>query len=141
MVRVEVLKNYLVEILNSLQKEYKTFNVNFLPSDVDNYSLNKIPTRTKKEVDITGNRINKEVYVLSSRNQYSSNIALNIANMGFWEAFEDKIYSNNENGILPSIEGIIKIECLNCGSLTRAQTQTCEMSIQIQIEYEVREEN
>ena len=71
------------------------------------------------------------------RYTYGSNIAENLENMGFWEEFESKIYSNNEKGTLPNIDGIIEIKCLNCGSIQDAEPQSCVMSIQIEIDYEV----
>ena len=55
--------------------------------------------------------------------------------MGFFEIFEKLISSNNEKGILPNIEGIQSIQCLNCASMTNANTNTAEFDIQLQIEY------
>ena len=137
MTRIENLKTYLVNVLNELQKKYKIMNVNFLDKEVDNYSIDRIPTQMEVETYITGKSICKDVYNFRSRNSYNSNVAENLSNIGFWEAFEEKIYSNNEQGILPV--GTNKIRCLNSGSLQRADAQTCEMSIQIQIEYEKEE--
>lgn len=135
MTRVEATKNYLVTVLNDLNKDFNVLNVNYLSNEVDNYSLDKIPTQSKIETTITGKRLMKDVYNFRSRNSYSSAIATNLSNLGFWEAFEEKIYSNNDQGILPSIEGIQEIMCLNCGSLQRAGTETCEMLIQIEVDY------
>ena len=42
---------------------------------------------------------------------------------------------NNEKGILPNIKGIQSIQCLNCGSMNNANTNTAEFDIQIQITY------
>lgn len=136
MTRAEKLKLYLVNVLESLEKDFETLNINFLGKEPDNYSLDKIPTQSTVSTSITGIRTMKDVYNFRSRNFYSSSTANNLANIGFWEAFEEKIYSNNEQGILPDINGIKEIKCLNCGSLQRADTQTCEMSIQIEIDYE-----
>ena len=47
----------------------------------------------------------------------------------------ENIKSNNENGILPEIDGIEKIECLNCGTMKNAQANTSEFDIQLQITY------
>ena len=44
---------------------------------------------------------------------------------------------NNENGVLPQIEGIESIQCLNCGTMNNAEKNTAEFDIQIQITYEV----
>lgn len=133
--RTEQLKIYLMGVLDSLYKDFEMLNINFLSSEIDNYSLDKIPTQSVIETTITGKQKKKDVYNFRSRNAYGSNEATNLSNMGFWEVFEKVIYSNNEQGILPNIDGIYEIKCLNCGSLRRADTQTCEMSIQIEIDY------
>ena len=133
--RTEQLKSYLMDVLNDMRKEFEMLNINFLSSEIDNYSLDKIPTQSVIETTITGKQKKKDVYNFRSRNAYGSNEAINLSNMGFWETFERVIYSNNEQGILPNIDGIYEIKCLNCGSLQRAETQTCEMSIQIEIDY------
>lgn len=133
--RTEQLKIYLMNVLDGMRKDFEMLNVNFLSSDIDNYSLDKIPTQSVIETTITGKQKKKDVYNLRSRNAYGSNEATNLSNIGFWETFERIIYSNNEQGILPNIDGIYEIKCLNCGSLQRADTQTCEMSIQIEIDY------
>lgn len=134
--RIDSLRTYLINVLDELKEDFETFNINFLSNNVDNYSLNKIPTETTIEKTIIGTRTCRDVYNLLSRETYSSNTADNLINQGFWEEFEDKIYFNNENNILPEIKGITKIECLNCGSLEVAETQDCIMSIQIAISYE-----
>lgn len=136
MSRINAMKEYLVGVLIELGKDFDVLNVNFLSNEVDNYSLDKIPTQSTVETTITGKRLMRDTYNFRSRNYYGSEIAENLANIGFWEAFEEKIYSNNEQGILPSINGITKIECLNPGSLQKAGTETCEMSIQIRAEFE-----
>ena len=133
--RTEQLKSYLMDVLNDMRKEFEMLNINFLSNEIDNYSLDKIPTQSVIETTITGKQKKKDVYNFRSRNAYGSNEAINLSNMGFWETFERVIYSNNEQGILPNIDGIYEIKCLNCGSLQRAETQTCEMSIQIEIDY------
>lgn len=138
MTRIEALKTYLVDVLTSLNKSYGKMNVNFLSNNIDDYNLQKIPNKTIVNEDISGNFIDcKDQYNFMGRYTYGSNIAENLENMGFWEEFESKIYSNNEKGTLPNIDGIIEIKCLNCGSIQDAEPQSCVMSIQIEIDYEV----
>lgn len=136
MARIDKIRTYLINVLDEMQHDFQTLNANFLSSEPDNYSLNRIPTEETTVIDILGNRVCRDVYNLLNREEYSSNTADNLSNIGFWEAFEDKIYSNNEQGVLPDIEGIKSIRCLNSGSLQIADTQTCVMSIQIEITYD-----
>ena len=63
------------------------------------------------------------------------NLINNLKNIGFFEEFEKIIRQNNEQGILPDIENIESIECLNCGTMNIANTNTAEFDIQLQITY------
>lgn len=135
MTRVENLGKYIETILEKLNKNYKKINVDFLGLEVNNYSLDKIPTASTVQSWITGTNICRDVYSFRSRNAYSSDRIDNLKNIGFFEQFESIIKSNNDKGILPEIKGIQGIECLNCGSVATANTNTCEMDIQIQITY------
>ena len=76
-----------------------------------------------------------DVYSFRSRKLYSQDTINNLKNIGFFEQFENKIKSNNEEGILPNIDGIESIECLNCGTMNNADGNTAEFDIQIQITY------
>ena len=84
---------------------------------------------------ITGEEIHRDVFSFRSRNNYSQDTLINLLNIGFFEVFESIINSNNKKGILPDIQGIESIRCLNCGSMNNATTNTAEFDIQIQITY------
>ena len=106
-----------------------------LSNDINNYSLDKIPTETTIERWITGDEIHRDVYSFRSRMAYSQDTINNLANIGFFEKFEKLIKNNNEAQVLPDIQGIESIECLNCGTLINANTNSAEFDIQIQITY------
>ena len=134
--RITKLRTYLFSIIDTLLTDNKyQINANMLSSEPNNYSLDKIPTASTVEEWITGTRICRDVYSFRSRVGYSQDTINNLINVGFFEIFEDIISSNNEEGILPNIEGIQSIQCLNCGSMTNANTNTAEFDIQIQITY------
>ena len=134
--RITKLRTYLLSIIDVLvtNKKYQ-INANMLSNEPNNYSLDKIPTSSTVEEWITGSRICRDVYSFRSRVGYSQDTIENLINVGFFEIFEKLISSNNEKGILPNIEGIQSIQCLNCGSMTNANTNTAEFDIQLQIEY------
>ena len=134
--RITKLRTYLFSIIDTLLTDNKyQINANMLSSEPNNYSLDKIPTSSTVEEWITGTRICRDVYSFRSRVGYSQDTINNLINVGFFEIFEKIISSNNEEGILPNIEGIQSIQCLNCGSMTNANTNTAEFDIQLQIEY------
>lgn len=135
--RITKLRDYLFNIIDTLitdNEEYQ-INTNMLSNDINNYSIDKIPTQTTVERWITGIEIHRDVFSFRSRMAYSQDVINNLSNIGFFEDFEAKIYDNNKKGILPEIEGIEKIECLNCGTMNFAETNTAEFDIQIQITY------
>ena len=134
--RITKLRTYLLSIIDVLvtNKKYQ-INANMLSNEPNNYSLDKIPTSSTIEEWITGTKICRDVYSFRSRVGYSQDTIENLINVGFFEIFEKLISSNNEKGILPNIEGIQSIQCLNCGSMNNANTNTAEFDIQIQITY------
>ena len=134
--RITKLRTYLFSIIDILLTDNKyQINANMLSNEPNNYSLDKIPTSSTVEEWITGSRICRDVYSFRSRVGYSQDTINNLINVGFFEIFEKLISSNNEKGILPNIEGIQSIQCLNCGSMNNANTNTAEFDIQLQIEY------
>lgn len=134
--RINKLRNYLCEIIDTLttNKNFK-INANMLSKNVNNYSLDKIPTDSTVEKWITGLEIHRDVYSFRSRKEYSTNEINNLQNIGFFEEFESIIKSNNKKGVLPDIKGIESIECLNCGTMLSADNNTAIFDIQIQITY------
>lgn len=134
--RIYKLREYLMEILDTLlsSDEYQ-LNANFLSEEIGNYSLDKLPTEYEEKW-IIGPTIKKEVYELRTRNNYGTNVLDNLSNIGFFEAFEKEIENKNKNKDFPKINGIEKIECLNCGTLSDVNSpDTAEFSVQIQITF------
>lgn len=136
--RIAKLGEYLEIILETLNSKYKKINADFLGIEVNNYSLDKIPTISTIEEDITGSRICRDVYSFRSRNPYSSDRLINLKNIGFFEEFESIIKTNNDEGVLPEIDGIESIVCLNSGAFNYADEsmKTAVFDIQLQITYE-----
>lgn len=134
--RITKLRTYLFSVIDTLTTDKKyQINANMLSNDINNYSLDKIPTSSQVEKWITGIEIHRDVFSFKSRNAYSQDVINNLSNIGFFEKFESIIKSNNKKGVLPNIEGIESIECLNSGTMLSNDTNTAEFDIQIQITY------
>lgn len=133
--RIEKLRTYLFNVINGLtdDRDYQ-ISADFL-GGIGNFSLDKIPTASKTERWIIGIEKHRDVYSFKSRMAYSQDTLNNLKNIGFFEDFENKIKSNNENGVLPDIDGIESIECLNCGTINVVDTDSAIFNIQIQIIY------
>ena len=134
--RISKLRLYLFNIINTLttSRNYQ-INADMLSNKVGDYSLDKIPTDTEVERWIIGVAKKRDIYSFRSRKPYQPDTIKNLENIGFFEEFEKIIKSNNERGVLPEIDNIESIECLNCGTLNNAETKTAEFDIQIQITY------
>ena len=135
--RISKLRDYLFENINTLttNKDYQ-INADFL-GDVNDFSLNKIPTASVVTRWISGVEVHRDVYSFRSRKFYSSDAINNLINIGFFEDFEELISSNNKKGILPDIDKIENIECLNCGTLISIDGTRATFDIQIQVTYRV----
>ena len=137
--RISKLRDYLFDIINTLTTNRKyQINADML-GEVGDFSLDKVPTNTEVENWIIGIDRKKDVYSFRSRKSYSQDTINNLKNIGFFEEFESIIKSNNEEGVLPNIQGIESIECLNCGTLNSVDGSEATFDIQIQITY--RDEN
>ena len=134
--RITKLRSYLFDVINSITDDTNyQINADML-GNIDDYSLDKMPTNTEIEKWITGTTKRREVYAFRSRKSYSQDTIDNLLNIGFFEQFERKIKSNNDRGILPNIENIESIECLNCGTmLSNDNGNSAIFDIQIQITY------
>lgn len=135
--RIMKLREYLFGIINALttNRNYQ-INANMLSNKIEDYSLDKIPTDTEVENWIIGVVKRRDVYSFRSRRSYSQDAIVNLKNIGFFEQFEKKIKSNNDEGILPDIDNIESIECLNCGSMINNDDgKSATFDIQIQITY------
>lgn len=134
--RITKLRTYLFSIIDTLttDKNYQ-INADMLDNDINNYSIDKIPTVSTVEKWVNGVEIHQDIFSFRSRKAYSQDTINNLSNIGFFETFESIIKSNNKKGVLPDIEGIESIVCLNCGTMLSADTNTAEFDIQIQITY------
>ena len=133
--RISKLRDYLFEIINTLTTS-RNYQISAdMLGKVGDYSLDKIPTNTEVEEWIIGIVKRRDVYSFRSRKAYSQDTINNLKNIGFFEDFENKIKSNNDKGVLPEIENIESIECLNCGTLNNVDGTQATFDIQIQITY------
>lgn len=133
--RITKLRDYLFNVINTI-----VTNTNYqIGADylgkIGDYSLDKIPTELEVEKWVIGSTVCKDVYSFRSRKAYSQDTINNLKNIGFFEEFENIIKDNNDKGILPEINNIESIECLNCGTLNNVNGTEGIFDIQIQITY------
>ncbi len=134
--RITKLRQYLFDVINTLTNDNNyQINADMLSKDINDYSLDKIPTDSYIESWIIGDTIKQDTFSFRTRKAYSQDTINNLTNIAFFERFEDTIKSNNEAGVLPDIDGIESIECLNCGTMIANETNSAIFNIQIRITY------
>lgn len=131
---VKKLKDYFSEHV-SLAEEFKNILVDFLDKEAITYTIEPIPTEYTVTPYSDGGSLRQYVFQFSSREYYDEGVAQQIENLGFYEEFQKEIENNNKNKILPDIDGIQSIECLNYGTIQDVQTGTAKYSIQLRITY------
>jgi len=137
--RITKLRAYLFNVIDEITNNSEQINANMLDKDINNYSLDKIPVDTEMENWIIGISIKRDVFSFRSRKAYSQDTINNLKNIGFFETFEKKIKDKNNKGILPDIENIESISCLNCGTMITNESNNAIFDIQIQITYREEE--
>jgi hypothetical protein len=138
--RIEKLRQYLFEnIITLTQNSNFQINANFLSNKIDDYSLDKMPIAPIVTKLICGVEIRRDVFSFRSRKSYSHDKVVNLNNMGFFEEFEKLIKSNNEKGVLPEIERVESIKCLNPFTMLSNDDGTKAIfDIQIEVKYRDR---
>lgn len=114
---IESIRDYILKCpyLEDLAK----VNVNFLPRDPNNYSIEEVPSQSgsviKRYLDGTTER--EFNFIFACIFDYSEDLQINIENSGFFENFQEWIEENNLNGIYPALK-----EGLEPNSLTVTTT-------------------
>ena len=115
---IEAVRDYLLTC--PLLEELARINVDFLPEDASTYSIESVPTQTIISTDIDGSTTRQFVFVFASRLLYTDELRNNIENSGFYEAFEEWLETNSDNGVFPELaKGLTptKIEAMSSGYL------------------------
>lgn len=131
---VEKLKEYFIEHVQ-LANEFKNILVDFLGEEATTYTIEPIPVETIVTPYTDGGSLRQFVFQFGSREFYDNGVAQNIDNLDFYEKFQKEIETNNNNKVLPDIDGIQSIECTTGGVLDGAESGTAKYIIQMKITY------
>lgn len=133
-IRIEKIRQYLIDI-DIIDEDYR-INVDFLGENPTEFAIVPIPVDPILEKHVDGSSLRQYQFQLISCNDYGADVLQNMSNSKFYEYLYDLIESNNKEEILPDINGIESIECLNNGAILDATTNTARYSIQMKITYE-----
>ena len=118
------------DILNN-----KKVNIDFIKNNTNEYVIEPIPIEPIYRQYTDGRAIRQYVFQFSSLNYLTSEVVNNLLNSEFYESFSKVIEENNNKKILPEVDGIQSIECLNIGTIENEQENKAKYSIQMRILY------
>ena len=113
----------------------KKINIDYLGSDADEYSIEKISCEPVIKQYIDGSTIRQYQFALTSIKLYDSNYSINMENNDFYELFEQWIKKQNDANNFPDIEGVYAIEVIQDSSLETKETDTAKYQIQLRVLY------
>ncbi len=131
---IEKIRDYFKENI-TLADEFNEILVDFLGKDATSYSIEPIPTDKILRPYTDGGGLYQLVFQFGSKEFYDDSLNQNIENLNFYERFSNEIEQKNKQKILPDIDGIQSIECLNNGTIQDIEHGTAKYGIQMRITY------
>jgi hypothetical protein len=131
---IEKIRDYFNEHV-TLAEEFNEILVDFLGKDATSYSIEPIPTDRVLRPYTDGGGLYQLVFQFGSKEFYDDSLSQNIDNLNFYERLQEEIDNNNNRGVLPDIDGIQSIECLNNGTIQDIEHGTAKYGIQMRITY------
>lgn len=133
-------------IINSLYKYFlscpllgdKKLNVDFLPEEETEYSIDSIPAAEVVKSYIDGSSIRQYLFVIRSVNSYGPDILMNIANSGFFESLSAWMEGQTKAGHFPELPNKKvprKLYAQSSGYLFIAGPDVGKYQIQCRLEY------
>lgn len=133
---IECVRNY---ILNFPELKDGRLLVDVLGNKAVEYVVESVPCDPIYKRYVDGDCQKQFVFIFASREYFSEDVNRNIANLGFYEKFEDWISDNNFNGILPDLgesREPVSLEATTCGYAYSADSNTARYQIQLRLVYE-----
>ena len=130
---ISEIRDYMLTL--PILDQLTQINVDFLGEQPTEYVIETIPTSEVLRTYADGSTLRQYVFQFGSQEYYSSDVIENIQNSSFYEDFNTYIQQNNYLKILPNIQGIQSIECLNVGTIQNANANTAKYAIQMRITY------
>lgn len=115
--------------------ENSNINVDFLSNEPIEYVIEPIPVEPVIRQYADGSSLRQFVFQFGSREYFGADVIQNMKNTEFYEDFSELIEDNNKKGVLPKINGIQSIECLNNGTINEDNTDNAKYVIQMRITY------
>lgn len=131
---IEKIRDYFLTKV-TLAKEFDNILADFLGDEATSYTIEPIPIEPILRQYADGGSLRQYAFQFGSREFYDDSVAQNIANLEFYEKFQEEIEKNNSDGVRPEIPGIQSIECTSHGTLDGTESGTAKYVIQMKITY------
>lgn len=118
--------------------EESELNVDYLGEDAQQYSIETVPCKTVINQYPDGSAKCQYLFIFASREYYSDDEQLNMANLEFYERLEEWISEQNINGRLPQLPDNCTAQyvmVLSSGYVTDNDTKTARYQIQCCLRY------
>lgn len=114
------------------------FGVDCLGSKPIEYCVEAVPCEPIYQRYTDGSCLRQFLFIFASREFFSADVVQNTANAAFYEAFMDWIHDNNQEGVLPDLDGHepVSIEVLTSGYVFDAEADAARYQIQLRLIYE-----
>lgn len=116
----------------------RRINVDYLPNNPVEYSIDAIPSNTVVKKYTGGGAIKQFIFVFASKEYYGSDVLTNIENSGFYEDLSNWIETKSKRGELPQLSKgreSISIEVLDSGYLFQADEDMARYQMQLRLTY------
>ena len=130
---ISKIRQYLFDL--GIIDENSNINVDFLSNKPIEYVIEPIPVEPVIRQYADGSSLRQFVFQFGSREYFGADVIQNMKNTEFYEDFSELIEDNNKKGVLPKINGIQSIECLNNGTINEDNTDNAKYVIQMRITY------
>lgn len=118
-------------------------NVDYLNDEPENYCLEVVPCKPVIKQYVNGSAKCQYLFIFASREHYSSDEVLNMANLEFYEELEEWIAEQNINAKLPKLPDNCtpqSVKVLSSGYVMDNDTKTARYQIQCQLIYTKKQE-
>lgn len=113
-------------------------HVDYLSSEAIEYSVEAVPCNPVFQQYTDGGCIKQFLFLFASRAYYSADVNQCIENLAFYEDFAEWVFSSNQTGALPDLDGRepVSIEVLTGGYAFDADSSTARYQMQLRLLYE-----
>ena len=121
-----------------LLENNRRINVDYLPNNPVEYSIDAIPSNTIIKRYTSGGAMKQFIFVFASKEYYGSDVLTNIENSGFYEDLSNWIETKSKRQELPQLSKgreSISMEVLDSGYLFQADEDMARYQMQLRLTY------